>query len=570
MKPRFFVLLGVILVAIAVTVACAPAPTAAPPTAAPKPTDAPKPTVAAAPTSAPAPTTAPAPTAAAPAKPKELKYGLTLVVSGVDPHIHSSSELGIPLTSVYDTLVYLTKDYKFVPGLAESWSANADATSFTFKLKKNVKFHDGTPFNAQAVKDNFARITDAATKSQKAITLMGPYKDTEVVDESTVRVNFKSPFPAFLDSAASVYLGMASPTAFKKWGVTDYQMHQIGTGPFKFVEKEFVPKDTIVLEKNPDYNWGPPAPIYNHTGPAYLDRIVFKFFPDPATRAANLETGAVQVMGELPPQDAVRLKQDAKYQIQTVITAGPPLIAFLNTQNPPTDDLKVRQALLYGTDRKGIVKTIFFDLSPVAYGPWSSVSLGYDKSLEALYPYDPNKAKALLEEAGWKPGADGIRVKDGKRLTLQTYFQTWGFLIEASQMLQAQLKQIGVELKGETVAFPAAVQAANEGKHNLMPWNLSATDPSYLSVLFHSKGGNNWSKVKSDDADKLLDQAAATLDQSKSIPMYQQIQKMAMEQAWVLPIRDYTNINAMSAKVKGLTYDVHGWFPYFYDVKLDD
>ena len=266
MSTKSMMMLLIILIVTLIGAGCATPPTPAPtqppakapePTKAPAPTTAPVATKAPEPTKAPAPTTAPAATkapeptkAAAPAKPKELRYGLTLVVSGIDPHVHSSSELGIPLTSVYDTLVYLTSDYKFVPGLAESWE-NPNATTYVFKLKKNVKFHDGTPFNAQAVKDNFDRIMDPATKSAKAITLLGPYKSTEVVDDFTVRVTFTKPYPSFFDSLASVYLGMASPTAFKKWGVTDYQMHQVGTGPFKFSEKEFVAKDTIVLEKNP-------------------------------------------------------------------------------------------------------------------------------------------------------------------------------------------------------------------------------------------------------------------------------------------------------------------------------
>jgi len=566
-------LLAVVMIAGIVAAACAPAPTpvptAAPPTAAPKPTEVPKPPSVPTATTAPAPTKAPEPTKPpAPAAKKELKYGLTLVVSGIDPHIHASSELGIPLTSVYDTLVYMTNDYKFVPGLAESWEVSTDATTYTFKLKKGVKFHDGTPFNAQAVKDNLDRIVNPDTKSGKAVTMLVSYKATEVVDEYTARVRFDKPNVAFLDSVAQVYLGMASPTAFKKWGPNDYQMHQVGTGPFKFVEAEYVPKDTIVIEKNPDYNWGPS--IYKHTGPAYLDRVVFKFFPDPPTRAAALETGGAHVMGELPPQDAARLQKDSKYQVIIVPTPGIHLLVFINSTNPPTDDLKVRQALLYATDRKTIVKTLFQDLSPVAFGPWPSYGLGYDKSVEAMYPYDVNKAKALLDEAGWKVGSDGIRVKDGKRLSLETYLQTWGFLLEAGQMLQAQLKQVGVELKPQTVAFPAAITATKEGKHHLAPLSLSGSDPSFLSAFFYSKGGYNWSKVNNPELDKLLDQGDAVFDPAKRIQIYAQVQKIVMDQALVIPIREYTNFNGASAKVKGLVYDSHGWFPYFYDVNLSD
>ncbi len=497
---------------------------------------------------------------------KELVYGLTLSVAGIDPHIHASSELGIPLTSVYDTLVYMTAENKFVPGLAESWTVSPDGLSYTFKLRKDVKFHDGTPFNAQAVKDNLDRVLDPATKSGKAAALLGPYKGTEVVDEFTAKVILDKPYMSLLDSLAQVYLGMASPAAFKKWGPADYQLHQVGTGPFMFSAKDYVPKDTIVLEKNPDYNWAPS--VYRHAGPAYLDRIVFKFYPDPPTRAPALETNAVQIIGELPPQDAVRLRQDARFQVVVADAPGMPLLFWLNTANPPTNDLKVRQALLYGTDRAAIVKMVFQGLSPVAYGPWSHTALGYDKSVESMYPHDTARAQALLDEAGWKPGADGIRVKDGKRLLLEAYLQTWGYLSETGQMLQAEFKQIGVEMKSQIVAFPAAQVATKEGKHNVAPNSLSATDPSFLSPMFRTGGAYDWSKYDSPALDKLLDQAEGETDQARRMALYGQVQRTAMEQALVIPVRDYTNWNGASAKVKGLVYDAHGWWPYLYDVDL--
>lgn len=550
-------LVAIVLIASWLLTGCAqPAGTPAP---APQPTAAPQPT------SAPAEPTA-APIAPAAAAGGELTYGLTLVVSGIDPHIHSSSELGIPLNSVYDTLVFLNPDGKFVPGLAESWEVSDDMTGYTFKLRKDVKFHDGTPFNAQAVKDNFDRIVDPATKSAKAVTMLPGYKGTEVVDEFTAKVTFEKPNASFLDSVAQVYLGMASPTAFKKWGPADYQAHQVGTGPFKFSEADYVPKEKIVLVKNPDYNWGPS--VYGHTGPAYLDKITFKFYPDAATRAAALESGGVDVIGELPPADMERLKKDSKYQVMVVPVAGPPLMVFINSAKAPTDDLKVRQALLYGTDRQAIVNTIFRGLSPVAYGPWSSTSVGYNKAVESMYPYDPEKAKALLDEAGWKVGADGIREKDGQKLALDTYLQTWGFLQETGQMLQAQMKMIGVDLKTQVVAFPAALKAAAEGAHHLAPLNLSATDPSFMSALFGSKGGYNWSKLNDADLDAMFAKAATTKDDAARLDIYGQVQQKVMDEALIIPIRNYTNFNGASAKVSGLVYDVHGWFPYFYDVKV--
>ena len=173
-----------------------------------------------------------------PATPQRLVYGLTLAPSGIDPHINSSSELGIPLTSVYDTLVYQdAATGKFVPGLAQSWKISDDGTTYTFELRRDVKFHDGTPFNAAAVKANLDRITDPALQSQKAAFLLGPFDRAQVTDEFTIIIRLKQPFAPLMDGLSQVYLGIASPTALSKWG-KDYQLHQVGTGPFIF--KEYV------------------------------------------------------------------------------------------------------------------------------------------------------------------------------------------------------------------------------------------------------------------------------------------------------------------------------------------
>jgi len=142
-----------------------------------------------------------------------LIYGLTLVVSGIDPHVDASSELGIPLTSVYDMLVYQDSDGSFVPGLAERWQVSDDGLVYTFHLRDDVTFHDGTVFNGETVKFSFDRIADPETKSRKAASLLGPYERTEVVDDFTVRVRFGQPHAAFLDAASQVYLAMISPAA---------------------------------------------------------------------------------------------------------------------------------------------------------------------------------------------------------------------------------------------------------------------------------------------------------------------------------------------------------------------
>ncbi|HEY65800.1 MAG TPA: ABC transporter substrate-binding protein [Caldilineae bacterium] len=496
--------------------------------------------------------------------PRRLVYGLTLAPSGIDPHINASAELGIPLTSVYDTLIYQDPESgDFVPGLAESWEISEDGRVYTFHLRRDVTFHDGTPFNAQAVKANLDRIAAPETRSQKAVFMLGPYERTEVIDEYTVAIHLREPFAPLLDSLSQVYLGMASPDALRQWG-PDYQFHQVGTGPFKFVE--YVPNDHLTIARNPDYRWGPS--VFANRGTAYLDEVIFRFYTDPATRAMALESGEVHVMGEVPPLDARRLSQDERFKLYAVPIPGQPLQFFFNTAKSPTDDLRVRQALIYATDREAIVNTVFGGLSPVAHGPLTRATPGYDPAVEGMYPYDPERAKALLDEAGWRE-VNGMRQKDGQPLRLEAVIMGWGYVPEVVQLLQAQWQAIGVELTVQQVPYGALLEAGRTGAVHLIPFLLSGTDPDLLRSFFHSGAAFNWSKVSDPELDEWLGQASRLTNWDQRSALYGQVQRRIMEQALVLPIRDYVNLNVASARVKGLRYDARGWFPWLVDVSLE-
>lgn len=533
--------LSLIIVTIVFT-ACGPAPT-------PEPTPIPE-----------------EPTAeAGPVPGGKLVYGLTLAPSGIDPHVDASSELGIPLTSVYDTLVYQDLDGSFVPGLAERWEVSEDGLVYTFYLRQDVKFHDGTSFDAQAVQFNLDRIASPETKSRKAGGMLGAYERTEVVDDYTVKVYLSKPYAPFLDSASQVYLGMASPAAIQQWG-SEYQLHQVGTGPFIF--QEYVPNDHLTLVRNPEYAWAPE--VYDHEGPAYLDEIEFRFFEDPAVRSLALESGDAHVMGEIPPQDAVRLESSDDFYLYQVPVPGQPLQFFLNAEKPPTDDLRVRQALLYAANRQAIVSAVFQGYSPVAYGPLTAATMGFEPAVQGTYAYDPAQAAALLDEAGWiDSDGDGIREKEGQPLILQAYLMGWGFLPEVGQMLQSQFKAVGIDLQTQTVAFPAALEAAGKGDHHLAPMTFSSSDPSVLDLTYLSSnadGGFNWSKVRDSELDRLLNEGVGALDPNHRANLYAQAQIRIMDMALVLPVRDYVNLNAAHAQVRGLQYDRRGWFPWLHDV----
>lgn len=498
-----------------------------------------------------------------PAAYRRLVYGLTLAPSGIDPHVNASSELGIPLTSVYDTLVYQDPATgQFVPGLAESFEISDDGRTYSFTLRREVKFHDGTPFNAAAVKANLERIADPATQSQKAAFMLGPFDRVDAPDEFTVVIRLKQPFAPLLDSLSQVYLGIASPAALARWG-KDYQLHQVGTGPFMF--KEYVPQDHLTLVRNPDYKWGPA--IWENRGPAHLDEIIFRFYVDPATRALALESGQVQVMGEVPPQDVDRLTAD-KFTLYAAPIPGQPLQFFLNTRRAPTDDWRVRQALLYATDRAAIVKAIFRDRSPVAFGPLTSATVGYDPKVKHLYPFDPDKARQLLDDAGWRVGPDGVRQKDGRRLQLDGVLMDYGFVPETAQLVQAQWAQVGVEFKTQLAPYGTLLQAGRVGSVNVIPFVLSGSDPDILRQFFRSGESFNYARVSDPALDAALDKAVILTDPQARALLYADVQQRVMAQALIVPIRDYYNLNVAAKSVTGLRYDARGWFPQLSNVNM--
>jgi len=501
-------------------------------------------------------------------EPTEIVYGLTLTPSGIDPHIHASSELGIPLRSVYDTLVYQDPEKgEFVPGLAESWEVSPDGLTYTFSLRQDVTFHDGTAFNAEAVRVNFERILDPATNSLKAAQLLGPVQEVRVDSEYSVTIILSAPFVPLLDGLSQPYIGMASPKALGEYDVEIYQFHQVGTGPYRFVE--YVVNDRLVLERNVDYNWGPSVVV--NPGVPEVDRIVFRFFTDPASRALALQSGDAQIMGELLPTDARRLLEEESIQLVSVAIPGQPLQFLFNTTQMPTSSLEVRQALLLATDRQAIVQSVFQGYSPVAQGPLSSTTLHYDPAVEGRYAYNPVQAEALFNSTGWiDSDGDGWRDDAEVPLEIVLVVPPWGLAPEVAQLIESQWEsvlKVQVRLK-QVASFPMLSDEANNGEYNAISLNFAGLDPIVLNSFFLSDGMRNWSRYADPELDSWLLSSQAEMDPTARAGLYRLIQERIMEQALVLPIREYVNLNGVRPEVHGLHYDIQGWYPYLTDLEL--
>ncbi len=494
-----------------------------------------------------------------------LIYGLATKFDTLDPTVTTFSVVGKMGYHVFDPLVWQPSAGKFEPGLAESWQISADAKTYTFKLRKDVKFHDGTPLNAQAVKFTFDRIADPATKSQLAISLLGPYEGTDVVDDATVRVRFKTPYAPFLDSVSVPYLSPVSPDAVRKAGKDFGSTALVGTGPFKF--ESYRSDAEVVLVKNDDYKWGP-AHLKSRGAP-YLDKIVWRIIPESTTRIATAESGELKFVEDVPTQDYQRVKSAGSLTVLDPLQAGSGHSMMMNVQNPPLDDVRVRRAIEWAVDKNAMNQTVWNGVFKPSCSAITPNVLGYDAKMCDKYKYDATRAAALLDEAGWRLStATGVREKDGLPLKLGLYFRSDSDNARnMATFLQGNLKPVGIQLDLQGLARAGYFDAVRAGKHHMQFWWESHGDPDVLRILVHSSnanGGTNRSRYKNAEMDRLIDDAAAQTDVEKRKALYSQIQNKLLDEAVMIFFADPLSIFAFQKTLRDVSVDWSGNYPFFH------
>src|SRR5260221_2559298 len=498
---------------------------------------------------------------------KRIVYGLAVMPARFDPHVGDSYEMGIVLRSIYDTLLYRDpKTRLIVPGLAEKWAISDDGLTYTFTLRKGVVFHDGTPFDSGAVVATLNRITNPVTKSQAALALLGPYDHSVAIDAQTVQIVLKSPYAPLLDALCQFYTGIASPTATKQYDASEYQFHQVGTGPFYMLD--YIPGDHFTLRRNPDYKWGPS--FYTPAGPNSIDEVEFRFFDDPATRADALAKGQVDILGELSPSDAIQFTANSAIHPYPHAIPGEPLQFLFNTTQAPTDKFEVRQALTLATSREAVVDAVFQQFSPIAYGPVSAVTPFYDPTVKSKYVYNTKVALDLLTALGYSD-TDGDKFLDidKKRLHIVMVVPAYGLAPQVADQIQKQWRDVGIELEVREVPNIAGLRdAVKRGDYNMIAYNDFGLDASIVNPIFRSDGALNWLHYADGDMDSWLTRSTESLDTETRQNMFSAIQNQALEQALVLPIRDYVNLNGARASIKGLSFDAYGWYPLLANLTL--
>ncbi|MFI5268226.1 MAG: ABC transporter substrate-binding protein [Chloroflexota bacterium] len=536
-------------------------------------------------------TAAPAGSAASPAsggsiaagKPQaggELKIAFPAEEAGdtptLDPPMKISTWGNVITEALYDTLVYQDpKDNSIKPGLAASWQVSDDGKSYTFKLREDAKFHDGTPVNAGAVKFTFDRAADKQYLPNNAYStvLMEAYDHSEVVDEHTVKVVTKDRRVNFLPSTMGrSYLGIVSPTAVKKYGVPGFGDHPTGSGPYRFVE--WARGSHITIERNPDYKWG--SPIFREQGPPLVDRITFSFIPEASTRLAALQSGEVNAILGVPEANLAALSADPRFEVQRGLKNGAPSRINVNNQRSPTNEVAVRVAISQAIDREALNKTVLFGQDKPYYGFLEERML--DLKPDALAPkYDPEAAKKTLDDAGWKLGTDGIRAKAGKRLQLQAIgYATNPPVLE---FVQSELKKVGMDVSVEKLSAAAVTARAetSEGTFNLLYRTFvgfTNEDPHVLFTDYNSanippKQTNDRDRFSNPDVDKLTIAGYQEPDPEKRKQIYWQVQDILTKEVPNIPLFEVYQTVGVKKGVHDIIPDARGTYYYLNDAWID-
>lgn len=478
---------------------------------------------------------------------EENQTSQTLYISGqwsptsIDPHLsgYMPQRLGYA-----ETLVGVDYEGKIIPNLAKSWEVSSDGKKWTFKLREGVLFHDGTPFTAEIMKKSLERsfIQSASTFGKIPVTSI------ETPDNLTLVINLNSTFPAlpaYLSKGESVALAPGSYDA--SGNVTK----PIGTGPFIF--ESWKPEEEIVVVKSPDY-WGHVASV---------DKVIYRVIPEELTRKMLLDSKDIQVAMILSPDVADKYTEKADYTVLEQPIARLRMIAF-NTEKEPFNDIKIRQAINYAIDREAIVNSVLYGYGTTASGLFPPQFYWANKDI-APYTYDTEKAKKLLNEAGWTDSdGDGILDKNGKplKITLVTYPER-AELPPIAEVIQQQLEKVGIKTELKVLNTDAANAQRNKGNFDMYLVGrglLFVPDPDEIMMTdYHSNGtsGDGWGAYRwhNDTVDKLIEQARTTSDEDVRKKLYDEVQEIVVEEAPVAYLNYYVNIDVTTSNIKG--YSLH-------------
>jgi peptide/nickel transport system substrate-binding protein len=474
---------------------------------------------------------------------------------------------------IADPLLILGPDGAFHPALAKSWTSSPDADEWTFNLRDDVTFQDGTPFNAQALAYNIRRILDPETRSAEMAARIGPVEEIELVDDYTLTLHYSEPWVVLLDGFWR--MPVWSPTAAEKWGHEEFDKHLVGAGPFTL--EEWVPNSHVTLERWEDYGgWN----SISHTGgPARLKRVTINFIGEEAVLGSVVKTGDAHIAMNLPSAYINDYADTEGFSLITGYQAGTGLSMVINTRKPPLNILAFRQALLYGTDPIAINDLLYDGNYLPSFGPLNTVHPCYWDGAENRYPHNPETAKSLLEEVGYRDqDGDGIReahgvegIPDGTPLSLR-----WTVLQyeEIGEAVQAQWRQLGIDLVIEMVPGPVQLERVNARDFDLIYERQRSPDPMLLDMLWNSSndvvGGWAWTGFVNTELDETVSQLRVVADHDARCALAYKAQKIVMDNAVMIPTLSEPVFYAVSDRVVDFQLMSEGNYHFLHNTTIRD
>ncbi len=481
----------------------------------------------------------------------------------LDPHVGGNYPQALISTQYLEPLVGRDATGEIQPWLATDWEVSEDGLTWDLTLAEGLTFTDGTPLDAEAVRVNIEHLQDPDTASSTGYLAVEKITEVEPVDATHVRLHLSEPDSALLESLSTQWTAIQSPAGIAR-GTDENCAAPIGTGPF--VVTEWVPQQHVILERNEDYaSHGPEA---DHDGPAHLERIEWRFLPDPATRWAALQSGEVHVIDN-PEPEAVVSSEAAGVTHLDAPRPGSVNRIELNSSQAPFDDVRVRQAFILSADVDPGIEALYQGVATRSHSPLSSVEpMAY--SDPSLFVTDTAQAERLLDEAGWdETDAEGYRVRDGERLTVRFPVST-NQSVAAEQALFEQIQANTREVGFEVVLTPldlsawygalAAPEDGGENDYDAVSAPYTKVGPDVLRILYHSDGTvpapsgyfANLSQVTDPELDALLDEAARITDPDGRAALYTEVQRQVLEGFYILPLYDQQN-HFLTRGVSGVT-----------------
>ncbi|TBV16928.1 ABC transporter substrate-binding protein [Stutzerimonas kirkiae] len=442
---------------------------------------------------------------------------------------------------------------EIVPWLAEHWEVSEDSRRFTFHLRGGVSFSDGTPVDGAAVKANFEAIQKLGALAQLSGTYLAGLKSIEVPAPLSVAIEFEQPNAQFLQASSTMSLGLFARATLEKTSEERCQGALVGSGPF--VLDSFVHNQHVRLSQRADYAW--PSSLARHQGRAWLDGIEFLVIPESGVRLGSLLSGQIDVNTSVAVQDEAILESRA---IPFIARPNPGIVFNLapNQSRAPLDQTAVRQALNKAIDRNELQGIISRHQKPASSVLASSTPFYRDDS--QYLTHDPEGARQLLDGAGWQPGDDGIRVRDGQRLSFQVDY--WQASTPVLELLQQQLRQVGVELRLNKTSISQVSAKNSERDYSLWFFNLTRADPDVLRTVFLASG-RNVNQRDDTEVDHLLEESSRVLDPERRRELIEAASRLLIEEGHVLPLYEAATLTAFGQQVRGLHYEASTRLQFF-------